>query len=449
MHCKFLLLFSCFIAFLSFGQKFASSPFSSNGIGEMGTLDHASFSGIGNVNVSVIDSLNLNYFNPSSYSFLAIGQPLFSTGISYRRSNFSENSNEFTSNLTGINHFAFAVPFAKRFGFAFGLKPFSRTGYSITEKVYLGSGTDTMNYSYVGNGGFNDAFTGFSVKLLNYKNNQIGLGANVSYIFGNFSNERYSNLVTQESGGIELSKYQMKSLHYDLGFNYQFSLKNRINLTLAATYTPNQQLRAFKDVNLYYATNIANVNTVKDTIYSISEEGKFNMPSNLNLGFAFSYRPKVDSLYNKVKVYQLSLYGSYSSSTWSHYKTSFESDLPSSFLNVIKYNFGLEFIPHFNYLDRNKTISYFSRVRYRAGFQYATLPIQRLNKQLNDQSLSFGLSFPIVSQRSVSSLNFGFTAGKRGNNESLSLNEKYLGVNFGITIAPGSADRWFRKYKID
>jgi hypothetical protein len=447
MNSKFLMIISCFVTLISHGQKFASSPFSSYGIGEIGTLDHATFSGIGNVNVSVVDSLNLNYFNPSSYSFLANGQPLFSTGISYKRSLYTENSNEFISNLTGINHFAFAVPFAKRFGFAFGLKPFSRTGYDINEKVLVG--TDSINYSYIGNGGFNDAFTGFSVKLLNFKNNQIGVGANLSYIFGNFTNERYSNLTNEKSGGIELSKYQMKSLHYDLGFNYQYSIKNRVNIVLAATYTPNQLLRANKDVNLYYSLDVSNVNLVKDTIYSINEDGKFNMPSNLSLGFAFSYRPKVDSLYNKVKVYQLSLYGSYTSSTWSDYSTNFTTDLTPNFLNTIKYNFGFEFIPHYNYLDRNKTISYFNRVRYRAGIQYGTLPVERLNKQLQDQAFTVGLSFPIVTQRSVSSLNFGFTAGKRGNNEVESLNENYLGLNFGITIAPGSADRWFRKYKID
>ncbi len=447
MQIKFLFVISCFFSFFTFGQKFATSPFSSNGIGEIGTLDHATFSGIGNVTVSSIDSLNLNYFNPSSYSFLATGQPVFSTGISYKRSTFSEKDQSFSTGLTGINHFAMGIPFAKYFGVAFGVKPFSRTGYAIDETVALG--TDSMHYRYLGSGGINESFGGFSAKVLNYKNNQLGLGANVGYLFGNFKNERFSNLTSTDDGGIETSKYQMKSLHYDFGLNYQLTLQKRMKLILAATYTPEQDLKTTKSHDLYFSKDVENENLIVDTISSTVESGAFSMPSTMNVGFAFSFRPKVDSTYNKLKIFQLSLFGSYSSTNWSSYSTNFTSDLNPNFQNTTKYNVGIEFIPHYNYLDRSKAIGYFNRVRYRAGYQYATLPIERLSKQLTDAAFTLGLSFPIVSQRSVSNINIGFTAGNRGNKDVNSLNEKYLGFNFGVSIAPGTADRWFRKYKID
>lgn len=446
MHNKILFVFCCFLSYFSTGQKFATSPFSSFGVGEIGSLDHATFSGIGHVNVAVIDSLSLNYFNPSSYSFLANGQPLFSSGISYKNSRFSENGLNFSSNLTGINHFALAIPFRKVFGIAFGVKPYSRMGFEIKDSEFVG--TDTINYLYKGNGGLNDVFTGFSVKMLNYKNNQIGIGANFSYIFGNISNERYSNISTLNAGGIEISKTQVKSFQYDLGLNYQLTLQKRIKIILAASYTPRLKLVGTKSTDLYYSTDVNNINFVNDTISSSEFKGDFSMPSNLNLGFSINFRPKVDSSYNKTKIYQVTLFGSYSTSDWSNYTSSFSSQ-NENYLDIQKINVGLEFIPHYNYLDRTKSIGYFNRVRYRAGYFQTSLPIQRLTKQLTDSGFTFGLSFPIISQRSVSNLNIGVTLGNKGNGEQNSLNEKYTGVNFGITIAPGTADRWFRKYKID
>ncbi|MES2589267.1 MAG: hypothetical protein V4622_09810 [Bacteroidota bacterium] len=444
---KITLIFSCFLSLGIFGQKFATSPFSSYGIGEFGTLDHPSFGGIGNANVAAIDSINLNFFNPSSYSSLAHGQPLFSTGISTRFSTYTENGNSYKTGLTGINHFALAIPFARRFGLAFGVKPFARTGYSIND--YTANGTDTVNYTYTGNGSFNEVFTGFSVKVLNIKNNKLSLGTNLGYVFGNTTNERLSNLSTLISGGIESSKYQIKSIRYDLGLNYILSFNKTSRLVLAGTYSPAQALQTTKDFGIFYAEDVTDSRTISDTISSLNEKGQISMPSTMNLGFSYSFRPKVDSSYNKVKVFQLTFYGAYSATDWSSYKTNFANENANTFLNTTKYSAGIEFIPHYNYFDRTKAIGYFSRIRYKAGFQYATLPLERLSKQLTDMSASVGLSFPIVSQRSVSSLNLSFVAGNRGNGDAKSLNEKYYGINFGISIAPGVNDRWFRKYKID
>jgi hypothetical protein len=63
--------------------------------------------------------------------------------------------------------------------------------------------------------------------------------------------------------------------------------------------------------------------------------------------------------------------------------------------------------------------------------------------------VSLGVGLPIAIQRSSSSINFGFTAGQRGNGDVQSVNERYIGFNFGVTVSPGINDRWFRKFKID
>ena len=447
MYSRFLLLIFCCISSFFFGQKFATSPFSSYGLGEFGSLDNANFIGIGNAHVGMIDSTVLNYYNPSSYSSLAYGQPLFSIGVSYLNSKYTENNQSFSTNLVGINHFSLAVPFAKIFGVAFGLKPFSRVGYSLYENDVIG--TDTIRYSYRGSGSINDAFAGFSVKVLNHRTHQLSIGSNLSYLFGSTSNERLSYLTSQSSGGLELLKYQAQSLYYTIGLNYMLKLKNDRQLILGVSYNNAQNLHVTKQLDLYHLQNVYNSNTVSDTISAFYESGTIQFPSMYDVGFTYKFRQKADSSFNKTKIFQLNIYGSYQVQNWSDYKTSFSNDSTTNMLNSSKISFGLEFSPHYDPSDRTKSIKYLSRIKYRAGFQYSTLPLQRSQTQLSNSGITFGLCLPVISQRSVSSVSLGLSVGNRGNNQSTSLNERYVGVNFGITLAPGISDKWFRKYKID
>jgi hypothetical protein len=71
------------------------------------------------------------------------------------------------------------------------------------------------------------------------------------------------------------------------------------------------------------------------------------------------------------------------------------------------------------------------------------------NKQQTNTVFTAWIGLPFATQRSSSSLNFGFVFGKQGNGESNSVNERYMGINFGVIISPGLNDRWFRKFKID
>jgi hypothetical protein len=446
MHLKFLAIFSTFLWFNYFSQKTATSPFSNLGIGEFGTLDNASFSGIGNVSVPISDSLNLNFYNPASYCFLGNGQPLFSTGISSRFSTFSENGNSNKSKIIAVNHFALGIPFGKRSGLAFGLKPFSRKGYDFYEKNLIN--LDTMKNIYRGSGSTNQAFIGYAFKILKSKKHKLGLGANINYIFGSVLNERIAHLSTITSGGTEEITTQIKSLHYELGLNYVYHLKYNRFLNVGVSFTPQQDLIASKNTRIYSFSNVENKNSYQ-LLYLLSEKGNVSIPSVFSGGLSYTLRPKIDSSFNKTKIPQFIFFSQFSYTNWKNYKTDFVSDSSLSFLNSINISFGVEFALHYNSLDRSTTINYLSRIKYRVGYNYATLPFEQLSTQLSSSAFTFGLSFPIVSQRSVSSLNLGISYGNRGIKDPAGLNEKFFGLNFGIIIAPGNYDRWFRKYKID
>jgi hypothetical protein len=445
---KFLILFFIGLCSWTHAQKFASSPFSSYGIGETGGLDHAVFSGMGNTSIGFSDSTVLNFSNPSSYTFLAKGQPLFSTGISSRFSNYTSGDNTFSGKYIGLDHFALGLPIGKNFGIVFGLKPFSRTGYDVFQKELVG--TDTMRYTYRGSGGSHEVFAGLAVKLVDFKHHQLSVGSNFSYIFGNNLKERLTNFTTGTAGGVEQTGYRIQSFHYDLGLTYVTQISMNQRLSVGLIYTPEQKLSATYFNGLYYSSNV-NDPTVYDTLALVEDlKGHLRMPATFGFGFTYTYQPKTGKDYNRIRIPQFVFSGDLKMTNWSDYSTDYTGNQnETTFSNTMRFSVGVQYMPHYNYLDRSTAIGFLSRVRYRAGFQHATLPVQQAGKQLTDQGFTVGLGLPIISQRSSSSINIGLTAGKRGNGVASSLNENYLTVNFGITLSPGQYDRWFRKYKID
>ena len=87
-------------------------------------------------------------------------------------------------------------------------------------------------------------------------------------------------------------------------------------------------------------------------------------------------------------------------------------------------------------------------MKYRVGVYQLTLPYQTNGQQAEDFGTTFGFGIPIVVQNSLSSINLGFTIGKRGVADSQAFKEQYYGINIGVSIAPG-ADRWFVKRKLN
>ena len=447
MQIKLLSIFIVGFSLFSSAQKAANSPYSSFGIGEYGGLEQATFSGMGNNSVAFIDSVTLNYNNPSSYALLGKGQPLFSTGISARFSDFKAGNDHFNTKYIGINHFAIGIPFAKNFGLAAGLKPFSRTGYDFRDSQMLGD--DEMKYVYRGSGGTNELFGGLSASLFNIKGHRLSIGANLGYVFGTTLNERlsYINTTGVASGGIDNQGYTFKSMNVDFGWSYIWSISNSSSLTIAGVYTPNMKLAATRNEFLAYAPDVSNPNNF-NYLFQSKDKGTIAMPSTVGVGFNYKTRPT--NLEKRTNVYELSINGEVKMMDWSNYETSFGGvTTKEDFENTMRYGVGAQFVPHYDFLDRTGGAKYIYRIRYRLGFNYSTLPIVVMNKQQSDMAVTAGFGFPIAIQRSSSSVNIGFSLGQKGDGNALSVNEKYLGINFGVTISPGVNDRWFRRFKID
>ena len=445
-----LVFFLLNIFAYSYAQKGSNSPYSFHGLGELNTLDNATFLGVGNSKISLIDSTVVNYYNPASYSSLAKHHPLFSFGVSSRLSKYSENGGSYNAYLTSIQHFVIAFPFAKRFGLAFGLKPFASKGYDFFTKELVG--TDSLQYIYEGSGSISEGFLGFSAEIFEYRGAKLSLGGNLGYLFGQIVDTRKSTVLHSgsliNSGGINTKTYRIQGLHYTLGLNYTQKINERHSIGVSAVFEPFQKIKAKYEDVLFYSSNINNPNVYDSLSLNDSLSGKLsNIPTyTVGVSYQFNFKGKKNST-NPLNS-QLALHATYELADWSSYRNTFETGVTSSFLVSNKYTFGLQYLPETNFIRNKQMTKFYHRVKYRAGVYYTQMPYSTNNEQVTDFGTTFGLGIPVIIKSSLSSINFGFSYGNRGTSDQNALKESYYGISIGLTIAPGS-DKWFVKRKLN
>ncbi len=446
MHSKLLLIFTLIFSISGRSQQTSNSPFTAYGFGERGSDMLAPFTGLGTCGLTYFDSTVFNPHNPSTYNTLGEGQPLFTIGLNTKINQFDQGDKSSYRTSAYPDPFALAFTLKKHFGLAFGLRPFTQKGYEIVDTTVVGS--DSIEYRYLGKGNVNNVFLGLSSNLLKLENTVLSVGANLGYLFGTTNNERNSRLLdnTPLDGGVSWNTLKVSSLHYELGAYFKQTLFTNHHFTLAAVYEPSQKINATNDAYLFYG--IIGDPEQYDTLgQTTGVKGNLRMPSRLQMGFAYSFWFNDQKANNNFRNSELAIHANYSKSDWSEFESSFETS-PFS-LVAKKLSFGLQYTPERKYLENAVSSKFYERMHYRAGFYQALLPYTISNTQLKDQGLTIGIGLPIVTQNTLSSINFGVSVGQRTTAIEGALNEKYLGIQLGISIAPSPYERWFRKLKLD
>jgi hypothetical protein len=437
-----------FIAFLTgiYGQSSTKDPISYYGIGERAAGSHSIYNALGKNNFNFFDSTQLNFFNPASYSTLSSGNTLFSLDITSRLSQFEQGTNTENSGTALVEHFAIGFKMKKRMGLAFGLRPFSTRGYSFSEKQF--TGTDTLEYSYVGSGGIQNLFLGFSYSILNKKNTKLALGVNASYLFGSVNNQRKSLLIDPNTsqGGLSYDIFQMRAFHYEIGTFFRQTIAKNQQLLLSAVFEPSQNYNTTYKEELYAASNI-NTPSTYDTLVYNQTSGTLNVALSYKLGISYLF-----ALPNWQRNTRLLHPGLNVLVSYAHYgavQPSIGSLTTWPLTDYNKFSFGLQFNPELKIAENFTNLKTLEKFSYRLGGYQQTLPYLLNNSQYYDRGITFGLGIPILAQQSLSSVNIAFQFGQRGVNEASSLKESYLGINFGLIVSPSSFDKWFRKRKLD
>lgn len=438
-------LFTVFLVGI-YSQSSIKDPISYSGIGEQATGSHSIYNALGKNNFNFFDSTQLNFFNPASYSSLSSGNTLFSLDINSRISRFEQGLTTELSSDVLVEHFVIGFKIKQKMGLAFGLRPFSTRGYSFTERQF--TGTDSLDYTYIGTGGIQNLFLGFSYAILNKKNTKLALGFNASYLFGSVNNQRKSLLVDANTsqGGMSYDILQMRAFHYEIGSFFRQSISKNQQIMLSAVIEPSQNLNTKYTEELYTASNI-NTPSTYDTILYRENSGKVNIALSYKLGLNYLFA--LPNWQRKTRILHPGLNVMLSYAHFGAAQPTIGTITSWPTVEYDRYTFGLQFNPELKISENFTNLKALEKFSYRIGAYQQTLPYLLNNSQYFDRGMTFGLGIPILAQQSLSSVNIAFQFGQRGINEAGSLKESYLGINFGLIVSPSSFDKWFRKRKLD
>ena len=380
------------------------------------------------------DSIHMNFRNPASYtgknmfSFNNEGRLVkFTVGLGHSETDLKTSTNSSETTNTSFEYLGLNIPMGK-FGFGFGLIPFSSVGY----KLQSSNVENQLQYKYSGNGGLNKAFLGFAYQL----SDNLAIGFDAKYNFGNIQNSALEFLYDDESLPLdyqarEQNRSDLSGVNFNFGLIFRGSITENLELHASIAHSPDYNLssrnsRTFASVVINPNTQIEfPVNEINVDLETLGlDKTDLSMPSVTIFGLGIS-KPK--------KWFIGAEYTSITSSVFSNDLISIEN---SEFEDSSKISFGGFYIP--DYASFSK---FWNRVVYRAGFYSEKTGLVINNESINEFGISFGLGIPAGGL--FSNVNTTVEFGKRGTTNEDLVEENF--VNFQLSLSLN--DRWFIKRK--
>ena len=397
-----------------------NSPFSYLGVGEFYTGGTAVQVAMGGLGVANSNGVYINTLNPA---LLARNRyTTFEMGVNMEgkiMQNDRRQSNTFGGSLNPIT---LSLPASSKWTLVLGLAPVSIVDYKTFSSRKLNIlGTDSVTYTYGGNGGLNKAIVSNGVKIS--KDMYVGLES--AFIFGVINRD----VATQNFS--DAQRYQVKladrtnysGVHFKLGYAWKPKISKNYFLNIGATadFAQNISANSLKRFTISDASgiNLINADTLKQTTANLT------LPATYRFGITLENPAKLNVSFD------------YSLTQWSGFKNLSGSN--EGLRDAHTFALGAEYIPKFDALN-----GYFNHVMYRAGVNYTTSPyaFDGVNAA-NDMSFSIGASLPL---RTISYFNIAYVRGKRGVLATNGLEEVYNKIVIGFSLGDFY---WFRKPKID
>ncbi len=414
------IILTSFIGFFAKAQT--NSPYSRYGLGDILAPQYISALGMGGANQADASFGQVNFNNPASYTGIGITTMQFGFFGESKRISTKDS----IKNTGGINiaNFALGMPIGKKGGLAFGLSPFSRVGYNSSGKHLIFDSTIVTN-NYIGTGGTQKLFVGGA-----YKINNLSVGVNFQFLFGNISNASINQFY--DSARVYASEYtedySLRGLQWQFGAQYAHLftkglLKNKkfkVGGTLQTGSTLNGNRDSYQSSRLYDGA-------AADTLLkTINAPIKVKIPLQYNFGVQLAsgdhWRINAD----------------YNAAMWGNFLNNNKVD---STANTYALRMGGSYRK--NLLE---TETYASRIEYRAGFFVGNDYIKLNNTQLSTYGISAGLGLPLKLRRnSFGTLNTSLELGNRGTTNNGLISETLTRFSIGLTLS----EKWFVKRKYD
>lgn len=415
-------------------QQSTSSPYSFYGLGSLkfkGTVENQSMGGISVYS----DSIHVNLRNPASYAGSNLSfynnesRPIkFSIGTTFSNTKIETSSASDKYGNFSIDYLALALPINK-FGFGFGIIPYSSVGYSLQSR----NENNDLTFRYRGDGGINRVFLGFGYQLLK----GLKVGVDTHYNFGNITNTSIAFGYNDQG---EMLQYQSRDdRRSDLGgfsFNFGVILDQKISesldLTASFTYTPQSEITS-KNKN-QFSTIAIDANQVEfvQSTYEIDLQAINLDNTNLVLPSKISFGAGI----GKPRKWFLGF--DYTLLEASKFSNRFVEIENSTFEDASSVSIGGFFIPKYDSFS-----SYWKRIVFRTGARFENTGLVVNNESIDEFGISFGLGLPVG--RLFSNANIGFEWGRRGTTNANLVEENFYNINLSLSLN----ERWFEKRKFN
>lgn len=182
LRTTWIVLCCCFLG--QFVQaQISLSPYSRYGLGTLISPVSTRNFAMGSIGIGAFDASSVTKTNPAAYADLSSTTIDFSGFSLYTRQ--KSNTNDVSLNRGGVHNLNLGFSNKQGFGLAFGLAPYSSTGYDIQirDSVLIDGTPEGYTTRYSASGGLNQLYIGAGLRFLqNFR-----AGANLTFAFGNTS----------------------------------------------------------------------------------------------------------------------------------------------------------------------------------------------------------------------------------------------------------------------
>lgn len=416
------------------------TPYSIYGIGDVknfGTAYNRSMAGVG------VASRNNRYINTMNPAALTARDSLaFMADMSLQSDNsiFRQGSMRSGNNNLNINDITLSFPiFSKASAMAFGIAPYSTTGYSYatTNAAFLTkdgeydkvlSDSQSINYTASGKGCIYQLYAAAAATLWN----RLSLGAELIEYFG--QTEKYSNVIFGSTAYYNIkngSEFNITGTAGKFGLQYQQPMGSS-SLTFGASYKTRARMKgyagSYRTIENSSTGDSHSIMSMNDTL------SKKNIYFGDEIAVGLSYvnnnrwRFEVD--------YLTSGWGN--SNLDSQYGFAVKGTSQFSASRSQSVRAGFEIVPNIN------DIRYFYRtIAYRTGIYWDRSYYQLDGNNIDAYGITIGGTIPVY--RWYNGITIAMDLGRRASLANNMIRETYVNFSIGFNVF----DIWFRKPEYD
>lgn len=438
------------------GQITEFSPYSRNGLGLLNPNTTTGLLGLAGSGTAAAPAGFINTENPAAIAgLLKTTLEVGGASVLQELKLGDERADGTFGNTTPI---ALAV---KRQGgkgaFHLGIAPYSTSGFAAT-RTYTAEGMGIVRETYDGDGGLTQMHLGLARSFerggwisagtadsIKVQQHQLFLGARLRYVFGQiqrttrldildptFLDNRTRTTDQHRSPGLELGMQYEWLLRAE--YNDQLEFQRSTSLRVGATFSPDAHLSTDHIRIVETTQTLGGIVTPLDTAFSSEQlAASGRIPSRLGLGGALHF--------NNGNGRRLVFIGDWVRQDWGAFA---EEQTVSLLAEGVEWDratslrLGVEWTP----ARSSQRTNVWSLSTYRLGAGSGTLGMAFDGEPLTYETLTAGLSIPMLGSRSASQFHFGTEFGTRTTANEGALEERYIRFQFGLSLSPFLKNNW-------